>query len=60
LWDVLGCYTDNLLCKLKILKIQHVKRFLRKCWNARADVTLVINEVFGKAYEAGLVVEDEE
>jgi hypothetical protein len=39
---------------------KHVKRFLRKCWNARADITLVINEVFGKSYEAGLVVEDEE
>jgi hypothetical protein len=39
---------------------KHVKRVLPKCWNARADVSLVINEVFGKLYEAGLEVEDEE
>ena len=39
---------------------KYVKRFLRKCWNARADVTLAINEEFGKSYEAGLIVEDEE
>jgi hypothetical protein len=28
--------------------------------NARADVTLVSNEMFGKSYEAGLIVEDGE
>ena len=39
---------------------KQVKRFLRKCWNARAYITTAINKIFGKSYEGGLVLDNEE
>ena len=39
---------------------KQVKRFLRKCWNARAHVTAAINEVCGTAYEAGPRMESDD
>jgi hypothetical protein len=39
---------------------KHVKRFLRKCWNARSQVTATINEMCGTSYEVGFVLDSQD